>query len=170
MAHLCCVPHFLVQSCSMDRVRRATVNWKDVETPIESEHSGEKVATVELNTLSIVSNPKPAGWRWSSSEVLWGNGWSHDRTGARRSSAPEPPEAPSLSYAWRDLISSSHITDRNVSKDTVLTLSLTWQESTCSLSRRYSSKHWPQPEDSWEISTGRWWLRTSIILSSLRPS
>lgn len=33
-----------------------------------------------------------------------------------------------------------------------LTFSFTWQDSTCSLSRRYSRRHWQQPSDSWEIS------------------
>lgn len=61
-----------------------------------------------------------------------------------------------IHHAYMTLL---HITDRYLNNNTVLTLSLTWQDSTCSLSRRYSSKHWPQPEDSWEISAVWWWLR-----------
>lgn len=38
------------------------------------------------------------------------------------------------------------------SMSVLVTLSFTWQDSTCSRSRRYSRRHWQQPSDSWEIS------------------
>lgn len=44
-------------------------------------------------------------------------------------------------------------------KRCLLTLSLTRHDSTCSLSRRNSNKHWLQPEDSWGISAEQLSLR-----------
>lgn len=51
-----------------------------------------------------------------------------------------------------------------------LTFSFTWQDSTCSRSRRYSRRHWLQPRDSWEISMLFYELRTLFKNSSCKYS
>lgn len=91
------------------------------------------------------SHLSPPEWRWHFASALSQSAEDCDHRDATGSSKPSGGENHHASERWEIWIVQEVFF-------LLLTFSFTWQESTCSRSRRYSRRHWQQPGDSWEIS------------------
>lgn len=103
LGHLCCGPHFLIQSNAMDGFRGTTVNWREKPTFSitlialwNATVVNRKMKRRQWGVLVVISSSsscssshlRPAGWRWSSVWVPSESEVIHGHRDGRRSSEP----------------------------------------------------------------------------------